>query len=230
MLLRNAIVCLFLLALLAAMSRPAEAADWPQFRGPGGRAQSDATGLPTTWSDEENIVWKTALPGPGASSPVTFGGRIFLTCYSGYGLDEKDPGDVTQLQRHLLCLDRDGKILWKKTFEPSQRELPYQGFTALHGYASSTPLANVTIINVGETVGHQFLDKKLALSGTLGYSAVRVTTTSGQLMGGLQASYSLGDRGRIALSLTVSQFDDSDPETDALYRETVGRLQYSHAF
>ena len=102
--------------------------------------------------------------------------------------------------------------------------------TRVSGTGSSTALARITIINLGETVGHSFFGKKLVLSGTVGYSVVRVTETSGQLMGALLASYSLGDRGRIALSLTVSQFDDSDPGTDALYRETVGRLQYSHAF
>jgi len=69
------------------------AADWPQFRGPGGRGQSSETGLPAQWNAETNIVWKANLPGPGASSAVTFGDRIFLTCYSGYGMEEdRDAG------------------------------------------------------------------------------------------------------------------------------------------
>ena len=35
--------------------------DWPQWRGPGGRAISDETGLPLVWSDTENLAWKVEL-------------------------------------------------------------------------------------------------------------------------------------------------------------------------
>jgi outer membrane protein assembly factor BamB len=145
---RNSLVGCVASAVLAASSLVASAADWAQFRGPGGRAQASVTGLPTTWSDSENIRWKTALPGPGASSPVTWNGKIFLTCYSGYGLDQREPGDAAKLQRHLLCLDRDGKILWNRAVKLSTPELPYQGFTALHGYASSTPAVDAQAIYV----------------------------------------------------------------------------------
>ena len=34
------------------------AADWPQFRGPQGAGVSDASGLPLTWSDDDNVVWR----------------------------------------------------------------------------------------------------------------------------------------------------------------------------
>ena len=44
--------------------------EWPQFRGPEGQGHSTATGLPITWSETENIVWKMATPGEGHSSPV----------------------------------------------------------------------------------------------------------------------------------------------------------------
>jgi outer membrane protein assembly factor BamB len=127
----------------------AATADWPQFRGPGGRGQSDQTGLPTQWDAESNIVWKSDLPGPGASSPVTFGGKIFLTCYTGYGVEEGNPGDARQLKRHLLCLDpRDGKLLWNVVQASAQEEGAYEGFTALHGYASSTPAVDADAVYV----------------------------------------------------------------------------------
>ncbi len=127
----------------------AEAADWPQFRGPGGRGQSDQTGLPAQWDAATNIAWKTELPGPGGSSPVVFGDKIFLTCYSGYGVEEGNPGDASQLKRHLLCLSRkDGKVLWDAVQPSTQEEGVYQGFTALHGYASSTPAVDADAIYV----------------------------------------------------------------------------------
>jgi outer membrane protein assembly factor BamB len=54
-------------------------ADWPEFRGGAGQGHSDAEGLPLRWSERENIVWKTGLPGRGWSSPVEQDGRIWLT-------------------------------------------------------------------------------------------------------------------------------------------------------
>ena len=134
--LNNVIVSLLFFVLFSPL---ASAADWPQFRGPGGRGQSSQTGLPTTWDAATNVVWKTDLPGPGASSPVTLGDKIFLTCYSGYGVEE-GVGDVSQLKRHLLCLTQaEGRILWNVEQLATQPDGSYRGFTALHGYASATP-------------------------------------------------------------------------------------------
>jgi len=126
--------------LVAVLALAAAGADWPQFRGPGGVGESSEQGLPETWSDDENIVWKTALPGHGASSPITYGDRIYLTAYSGYGLSEEQPGEMNDLERQVVCLDRaSGKIVWTQPIETLLPEQPYQGFQALHGYASSTP-------------------------------------------------------------------------------------------
>jgi outer membrane protein assembly factor BamB len=112
--------------------------DWRQFRGPAGQAIGQSQGLPTTWSIDQNIAWKTPLPGPGGSSPVVLGDRIYLTCYSGYAVPGSAGGDVSALQRHVICLQRaDGKILWKKDLPAVQ---PEQAKVRDHGYASSTPL------------------------------------------------------------------------------------------
>jgi outer membrane protein assembly factor BamB len=128
---------LFLGALLGGIL----GADWPQFRGPGGLGISDEKGLPTEWSADKNVVWRVKLPGAGASCPVTRGNRVFVTCYSGYGLDAKSPGTAEDLRRHLLCLDRaTGKTLWAKEFEPVLPEHKYAGEGSYHGYAASTPL------------------------------------------------------------------------------------------
>src|SRR5262249_9144597 len=117
------------------------AADWRQFRGPGGLGVSEEKGLPLEWSAEKNIAWKVKLPGAGASCPVTAGDRVFVTCYSGYGLDAKEPGNQDDLRRHLLCLDRGtGNIRWAKEFKPLLPEHKYAGEGSYHGYAASTPL------------------------------------------------------------------------------------------
>jgi outer membrane protein assembly factor BamB len=116
------------------------AADWTRFRGPDASGVSDATGVPTTWSAEENVVWKTALPGFGASSPITLGDKIFVTCYSGYGLDPDSPGEAEALQHNVLGVGQaDGRVLWAKATKARLPESPYGGMVPLHGYASSTP-------------------------------------------------------------------------------------------
>jgi outer membrane protein assembly factor BamB len=55
------------------------AEDFPQFRGLTGQGHSRESGLPLTWSETENIVWKTPLPGSGWSSPLIQGEHIWLT-------------------------------------------------------------------------------------------------------------------------------------------------------
>ena len=117
------------------------AADWPQFRGPTVSGVSAEKGLPTKWSAKDGVAWKTELPGPGSSSPVFIGDRIFLTCYTGYNVPGKPGGEQSALRRHLLSLDRKtGKILWTKDFEAKLPEVPRTRDE--HGYASSTPAAD----------------------------------------------------------------------------------------
>ena len=131
-----------LCGLLLVPSAFAGAGEWMQFRGPGGLGVSDEKNLPVSWSSEENIVWQSDLPGPGASSPIVVQGRVYLTCYTGYGI-EVGKGEQKELRRHLLCFDRQtGKPLWTKTFEPKLPEHEYQGEGAYHGYAASTPVSD----------------------------------------------------------------------------------------
>jgi hypothetical protein len=118
------------------------AGDWTQFRGPGGLGVSDEKGTPVKWSFTDNIAWKAELPGPGSSSPIVVGQRVYLTCYTGYGL-EPSKGDQKELLRHLFCFDRStGEKLWHKSFEPKLPEHQYQGEGSYHGYAASTPASD----------------------------------------------------------------------------------------
>jgi hypothetical protein len=128
------------LVSLFVSREPGFSGDWPGFRGPNAASVSQESGLPTTWSDQENIAWKTELPGPGSSSPIVSGDLVFVTCYSGYGVDRSSPGDVKNLVRHLVCVRiHDGSTSWKKDIQAAQPEDPYEGFLREHGYASSTP-------------------------------------------------------------------------------------------
>jgi outer membrane protein assembly factor BamB len=46
---------------------------------------------------------------------------------------------MNDLKRHVVCLDRSGKILWNHQVMTLLPETPYSSFQALHGYTSSTP-------------------------------------------------------------------------------------------
>lgn len=120
-----------------------DADDWAQFRGSGGSGISGQTGLPVEWSATENIVWKTSLPGHGASSPIVVGQKIFMTCYSGYGTDPNNPGDQSRLRLHVVCADHaTGKIQWDKPMTAKLPEQKYGSWMTKHGYASSTPVSD----------------------------------------------------------------------------------------
>ena len=129
-----------LILVLAGVGTLGAAESWMQFRGPGGQGVSSEKTLPTNWSATENIAWKTTLPGAGTSSPILVGDKIYLTCYSGYNVPGQQ-GDMSDLKRHLVCLNRkDGKLLWKND---SAAKLPEQErIRDDHGYASSTPASD----------------------------------------------------------------------------------------
>jgi outer membrane protein assembly factor BamB len=129
----------------------AQAEDWSKFRGPGanGLPANLNQGLPVTWSDSENVVWKTELPGIGASSPVLFKGKIYLTAHDGYGLDKDNPGDMSKLTRKLLCIDaKSGKVEWTAEQSSLSEQEKFASFTLLHGYASGTPAVDASGIYV----------------------------------------------------------------------------------
>ncbi len=138
-------------------------ADWLRFRGPNGSGISDeSTPTPSTWSPEENLKWKTRLPGPGVSSPIVVGDRVFVTCYSGYGIDRRDPGEISNLKRHLVCVDANsGETVWSKSIDAVQPEDPFTGIgVTAHGYASHTPVSD------GERV-YAFFGKSGVIAFTL---------------------------------------------------------------
>jgi outer membrane protein assembly factor BamB len=124
----------------AALLANCHAENWTRFRGPNGTGVSESKNIPLEWDNETNVKWTVDLPGKGSSSPVVFEDRIFLTAYTGYGLDRENPGNPADLKRHLLCYDRNmGTERWRTTVDSEHEEDPYKGFICDHGYASSTP-------------------------------------------------------------------------------------------
>jgi hypothetical protein len=76
------------LALVSAPSGASAEENWPEFRGHQGKGVVDGRGIPDTWSETQNVRWKTALPGMGWSSPIVWGDRVFVTSALG---DQRNP-------------------------------------------------------------------------------------------------------------------------------------------
>jgi len=102
--------------------------DWPSFRGANAAGVADGFPLPAEWSvpGSRNVRWKTPIPGLGHSSPVIWGGRLFVsTAVSGTENPELkvglygDIGSVNDTSVHrwvVYALDAaSGKVLWEKT-------------------------------------------------------------------------------------------------------------------
>jgi outer membrane protein assembly factor BamB len=91
--------------------------------------------MPLEWGPEKNVVWKTAIPGSGWSSPVVTNGQVILTAAVPIGDDEK--ADVAL---RTFCVDADnGRIVWNvEVFRQSAAEAPK--IHTKNSHASPTPL------------------------------------------------------------------------------------------
>ena len=144
-------LCVSLVAMIAssefvvAADSPTGDVNWPAFRGAGGMGVSSAKNLPIDWGTDKNIAWKASLPGAGASSPVVFGDRIYLTAYSGFFAPGQD-GKKDDLKRHLIALKRrDGSTVWDQAVPA---KLPEEDRIRDHGFAANTPAVDTTGIYV----------------------------------------------------------------------------------
>ncbi len=85
--------------MLAASTAGAE--DWPQFRGLTGQGHSAETGVPFEWSETQNVLWKTRVPGSGWSSPVVAGGRVWVTAA------DQGPEATSRVLLRVLAFDAE---------------------------------------------------------------------------------------------------------------------------
>ncbi|MCA9113442.1 MAG: PQQ-binding-like beta-propeller repeat protein [Planctomycetaceae bacterium] len=78
--------------------------DWPWWRGPqrNGMAYSEQK-PPVRWSETENVIWSSPVPGRGHGTVIVVGDQLFLAT-----------ADEQAETQSVLCYDREtGKQLWK---------------------------------------------------------------------------------------------------------------------
>ena len=108
-------------------SSSAQAQNWPTFRGPNASGVADGNTPPAVWDAEKsnNILWKTAIPGLGHSSPIVWEDRVFVTTAVSSAADSQFVHGLTETaasaddnSKHswrVYCLDRNtGRIIWEK--------------------------------------------------------------------------------------------------------------------
>jgi outer membrane protein assembly factor BamB len=154
----RAVIAVFLGALVAAPALRAGDA-WPCWRGPTGLGITDEKDLPLSWGGKmnENVIWKSALPGVNAkakldhnqSSPMVWKDRVFVIMVFW-------PEGAAQTgfpEHHVACYSAtDGSLLWDTTVPPG----PWLLTDLRGGYSAPTPCTD------GERVYALFGSSELA--------------------------------------------------------------------
>ena len=117
---------LILAGILFTMPYTLPCANWPQWRGPSADGISEEKGLPLEWGPEHNILWKSALPGLGSSTPIIWNDYVFVTSqvgdgpFEGRSQDFPDAGGARRSgQRGKVefvtqaFARTDGRLLWE---------------------------------------------------------------------------------------------------------------------
>jgi outer membrane protein assembly factor BamB len=104
---------------------PALAADWPQWLG--ARRDGGTPEAVEPWKDAPKTVWKAKV-GPGFSSPVVAGGKVFVHARV-----------VGKDQEEMIAFDaRDGKELWRSVYDRA----PYNSVVTNGPQATPTVAGN----------------------------------------------------------------------------------------
>lgn len=111
-------------------------ADWPEFRGPfqDGHAtapgKTKPAGLPITWSETNNVKWKTEIPFTGWSTPVVMGKQVWLTTATTDGHDF-----------YAICVDADtGAIRFNEKIFHADNPEPLGDAISMNCYATPSPV------------------------------------------------------------------------------------------
>ena len=162
--------------VLLALPGVSAAQPWPQFRGFEAGVAADDPALPDTWSETENVVWVTDIPGQGWSSPVVWGDHIFVTTAMSSDseptplAERADPTaeggwmqSTAALRWVVYDLDVDtGLVRWERTLHTG---IPPMARHLRNTYATETPVTDGERVYV--SFGAIGLLAALELDGTL---------------------------------------------------------------
>ena len=123
---------LYLSNLLLLSILSVHAGNWPAWRGPEGNGVTSEKNLPLKWSATEGVRWRAELPGPGNSSPIVWGDRVFVT--------QAVPKDK---RRTIMCFNRkDGKLVWQSGVTYTEAEQTQES----NPYCAGTPATDGKLV------------------------------------------------------------------------------------
>src|ERR1035438_6347217 len=141
---------------LFALVVAASAQEWPSFRGPTASGVADGQNLPVQCDAGQRVgvLWKTEVHGLAHSSPVVWGGRVFVTTAvsskpdatfkAGLYGEGTASDDFSVHQWNVLCLDRaTGKVLWERT---AYQGVPKEKRHIKSTYANATPATDGRVV------------------------------------------------------------------------------------
>jgi outer membrane protein assembly factor BamB len=129
---------------------------WPSFRGSQASGVAEGQNLPDRWdaATGENILWSTAIPGLGHSSPIVWGDRVFVTTAISSDPDATfrpglyGDGDAsTDRSRHRWMIyafeKNSGELIWEQV---AHEGAPIDKRHIKSTYASSTPVTDGRLV------------------------------------------------------------------------------------
>ena len=126
------------------------ARQWAQWRGPLGTGVAPHTEPPVEWGEDKNVRWKVAIRGKGHSTPIVWGGRLFVTAAVPVGDSAPRPLTPRPGAHHgatpprrqefvVLAISRkDGQVIWRKAVGQAR---PHEDGHYTGSYASASPVA-----------------------------------------------------------------------------------------
>jgi outer membrane protein assembly factor BamB len=151
---RSTLLFVVLLGLTGATEAAEPATGWPQWRGPDGTGAAPGN-PPLEWSETRNVRWKLALPGKGASTPIVWGDRVYVTTAVSAGAPAPTPEPApegagrrgprgipasAELEYVVLAVSRsDGSVVWRTTVHTGK---PHTGTHATGTWASNSAVTD----------------------------------------------------------------------------------------
>ena len=221
--LRNLLTISVTFALFTTFCAPSVEAcgeDWPHWRGPHYNGSALASNLPTEFDKQKAVLWSAQLAGPGASTPIVAGGRVYLTSI------EADAGELL-----ALCLDAStGEVEWEDSAGSGYKPGGAGEATLLHrrsNYASPSAVTDgervVFFFGNGDLVAYELDGERLwsrNLQKDLGdftfqwtFSASPTITSGKLILPILQRDTKVHERGKEGNPSFVLGLDPASGET-----------------
>lgn len=216
----RAAVAFGLLLTIASVSRAEEprqesnadritvaATDWPWWRGPTRNGIAAAGEKPPMkWSDSENVLWKTPVPGRGHGSPTVVGDQVFLATAETEGEAQS-----------VLCFDRrTGKQLWKTVV--------HRGGFEKKGNAKAS-LASSTVACDGERLFINFLNAGAVYTTALSRDGKQLWQTK---ISDYIIHQGYGSSPTVYRSLVIVTADNKGGGAIAALERTTGKVVWRH--